>query len=167
MNKTEKQHHSAKFETVAKMLSKISIFGGLSKLQVDTLMKLLQEVSYTENEIIFKEGNQPDHIYIVKSGSVKITLNNADSMMELVTFREGECFGETSVIGIVPHSANAIADEDTELIILPRQALFLLFETDTPLFSILILNIAREACRRLSKTDKILFHYISKESEKN
>ncbi len=82
--------------------------------------------------------------------------------LELIVFGEGHCFGETSVIGIQPHAATAISAEDTELIVLSRNALLSLFKIDLELFSILVLNIAREACRRLHKTDEILMHYVLK-----
>jgi len=35
-----------------------------------------------------------------------------------------------------------------------------LLKSELELFSILILNIAREACRRLHKMDEILLHYV-------
>jgi len=54
--------------------------------------------------------------------------------------------------------------EDTKLIALSRNALLSLFKSDLELFSILILNIAREACRRLHKTDEILLHYVLKKT---
>ena len=46
-----------------------------------------------------------------------------------------------------------------DLVVLPASALHTLFEQDAKLFGMLILNIAREACRRLHKTDEILLHY--------
>ncbi len=50
--------------------------------------------------------------------------------------------------------------EDTELIVMLRKALLSLFKSDLKRFSILILNITREACRRLHKMDEILLHYV-------
>jgi CRP-like cAMP-binding protein len=91
---------------------------------------------------------------------VKLVINEKSDPLELIVFGEGQCFGETSVIGIQPHAATAIAVEDTELIVLSRNALLSLMKTDIELFSILTLNIAREACRRLHKTDEILLHYV-------
>ncbi len=72
----------------------------------------------------------------------------------------GDCFGETAAIGIQPHSASALAVEDTELIVLSRAALLSIFDSDKELFGMLILNIAREACRRLHKSDEIFLHYV-------
>ena len=64
---------------------------------------------------------------------------------------------------ILPHSATALVVEDAELLVLSQEALRTLYREDAPLFGLLILNIAREACRRLQKTDEILLHYAKPE----
>jgi CRP-like cAMP-binding protein len=63
------------------------------------------------------------------------------------------------VIGIQDHSASAVVIDQSVLLVLSRQILMTLFETDKGLFSLLILNIAREIARRLHHTDEILLHY--------
>ena len=148
-------------ESIFSILNKISIFGGLSDKQLYSVFKLLQKVSYSAGEYIFKQGEAPGHIYIIRSGKVKIVINAEGTPLEIIEFGVGQCFGETSVIAIQSHSASAIASEDTELIVLSRTALLSIFDSDKKLFGILILNIAREACRRLHKTDEILLHYVS------
>ena len=150
-------------EDVLPILNEISIFAGLSDKQLYTLFRLLEKTCYKKGEKVFEQGSQPSNIYIIKSGSVKLVINEKSDLLELIVFEEGQCFGETSVIGIQPHAATAIAVEDTELIVLSRNALLSLLKTDLDLFSILILNIAREACRRLYKTDEILLHYVLRE----
>ena len=147
-------------DEVIPILSDISIFAGLSDAQLYELFKLLQKTRYSAGEKIFEEGEEPSHIYIVQSGSVKLVVNAEDTPLELILFEEGQCFGETSVIGIQPHAATAVCVEDTSLIVLSRNALLSLYKSDLEMFSTLILNIAREACRRLAKTDEILLHYV-------
>jgi CRP/FNR family transcriptional regulator, cyclic AMP receptor protein len=147
-------------ENVLPVLDKIAVFGGLSDKQLYTVFRLLQKVSYLAGETIFIQGEEPSHIYIIRSGEVKIVVDSDNRTLELITFTTGDCFGETSVIGIQPHSASALAVKDTELIVLPRKALLSIFEADKELFGLLILNIAREACRRLHKSDEILMHYV-------
>jgi CRP/FNR family transcriptional regulator, cyclic AMP receptor protein len=147
-------------ENILPILNKISIFGGLTEQQLSALLGLLQKVSYKAGETIFKEGDQPSYIYIIKSGEVKIIVDAERENLELISLGTGHCFGETSVIGIQTHSATAVAVVDTELIVLSRRMLLTIFEKDKELFSILILNIAREACRRLHKADEILLQYF-------
>lgn len=147
-------------EDVLSILNEISIFAGLSEKQLYTLFRFLEKTDYKKGEKVFEQGDQPSNIYIIQSGSVKLVINEKSDPLELIVFGEGQCFGETSVIGIQPHAATAISVEDTELIVLSRNTLLSLMKTDLNLFSILILNIAREACRRLHKTDEILLHYV-------
>ncbi|MFH1614244.1 MAG: cyclic nucleotide-binding domain-containing protein [Planctomycetota bacterium] len=149
-------------ENVVAILNKISIFAGLSEKQLYSLFKMLEVVSYRAGEIIFEQGEPPSHIYIVRSGRVKLVGYEEGTAFELMVFDEGHCFGEASVIGIQPHEAAAIAMENTELIVLSSKTLLSLYKSDLELFSILILNIAREVCRRLYETDEILLHYFSK-----
>ncbi|NQV31473.1 MAG: cyclic nucleotide-binding domain-containing protein, partial [Phycisphaeraceae bacterium] len=120
----------------------------------------LEEVSYHSGDHIFEQGSEPSHIYIIRRGQVKLVAGDANTSLELIEFEPGDCFGETSVIGIVPHAASAVSAGNTELLILSRKALLNFYKTDLELFSLLIMNIAREACRRLSQTDEILLHYV-------
>ena len=147
-------------ENVLPILNEISIFAGLSDKQLYTLFRLLEKAHYKKGEKVFEQCSQPSHIYIIQSGSVKLVINEKSNPLELIVFEQGQCFGETSVIGIQPHAATAFTVEDTELIVLSRNALLSLLKTELDLFSILILNIAREACRRLHKTDETLLHYV-------
>lgn len=147
-------------QLICSIIHKIDIFGGLSEKNLSVLFKLLKRVVYHKGERIFSQGDQPSYIYIVRSGKVKMVLDIDAEALEIIEFGEGKCMGETSVIGIQPHTATALATEETELIVLSRQALLNIFETDKDLFGRLILNIAREACRRLNKSDETLLHYV-------
>jgi len=148
-------------EEVLPILNEIAIFGGLSDKQLYTLFRLLEKVHYPKGEFVFEKGDPPSHIYIVWKGSVELLLNMDGSYLAETVFTVGQCFGETSAIGIQPHTANAVAIEDTDLIVLSIRAFFSTWETDKELFGMLALNIAREACRRLSKADQTLLHYFA------
>lgn len=149
-------------ENVLDILNSISIFAGLSERQLYTLFSLLSKVTYKTNEVVFKQGDKPSHIYIVKTGRVKLVVWQDDTPLELIEFSQGHCFGEASVIGIQPHKGTAIAVAETELIVLSRNALMSIYDSDKELFGILILNIAREVCRRLHATDDVLLQYLRK-----
>lgn len=157
----KKSYHSLKdIDEIISILNKISIFGGLNNEQLNIIFNELQSVKYSKDEFIFKTGDPPTHIYIVKKGLVRLLLDDGNFRIEKAVFDEGQCFGETAVLGIQPHIADTIAATDTELIVLSRKALLHLYETNVELFSLLILNIARELCRRLRFTEDILLHYV-------
>ena len=80
----------------------------MSEEQLYTLFRLIEKVTYKPEELIFEQGSQPSHIYIVKYGKVKLIATKDDTPFELIAFEQGQCFGESSVIGIQPHAATAI-----------------------------------------------------------
>ena len=152
-------------ENVLPIVSKIALFGGLSDKQLYTIFRLLETTDYDQGEFIFEAGDAPSEIYIVWQGSVELVLDAEGSPLAAAVFGVGDCFGETAVIGIERHTATAVAKEDTKLIVLPREGLFGLWETDKELFGMLALNIAREACRRLHRADEAMLHYFAGKEE--
>lgn len=161
--KKRTKHYSpvSDIDKVLPILHRISIFGGLSHKQLKKILGALQSVSFPANRIVFSRGEEPNHIYIIRSGEIQIFVGEQPEWLEVARLTTGDCFGETSVIGIQPHSASAVTAAPTDLIILDRQTLFSYFETDKHLFAQLVLNIAREACRRLRQADNALLHYVT------
>ncbi len=150
----------ADIENVNKILDKIAIFGGLNKKQLSSIFKLLKKVTYESDEIVFNQGDTPSCIYIIQTGKVKLYVESDGAKLELIEFDVGDCFGESSLIGIEAHTANAIAIERTDLIILSGQALLSLYNCDPQTYGLIILNIARETSRRLHRADNTLLHYV-------
>jgi len=156
-------------ENILSILNKISIFGGLSQKQLHSVFKVLEKFTYEKDEIIFSQGESSSYIYIIECGRIKLYIKDDTATLELIEFNVGRCFGETSLIGIQPHTASAVAVEKTELIAFSSKALLSLYNSNKDIYLMIILNIARETCRRLNKADNILLHYyhISAASEKN
>lgn len=147
---------------VSAVLGKIALFGGIEMNSLRSIVRLLKTEYYKKEQFIFRQGDTPGNIYIIASGGVKIVTETKGAFMELIKFSVGQCFGETSVIAIQPYQASAVADEDLKLWTLSRKDLFNIFNISPATFSMLILNIAREACRRLHKSDEILLNFVCK-----
>lgn len=160
-----KKHNALHKEDVTSILGTIALFGGLDEKELRILFSRLERLTYAEGEIIFSEGDEPTYIYIIRSGKVKIVANLNTEPYELAEFSNGQCFGETALIGIQPHTASAIAVEPVELIVLTGEALRGIFKKEKTLFGKLILNIAREACRRLHKADETMLHYVQLQNQ--
>ena len=148
-------------EEILPILNQIAIFGGLTDKQLYSVFRLLEKTHIPKAQFIFEKGDEPSHIYIVWRGRVELLLDIGGKYLAEKIFNVGECFGETAAIGIQRHTASALAMEDTDLIVFSRTALFSIWKSDKELFGMIALNIAREACRRLNKTDEILLHYFA------
>jgi DNA-binding NarL/FixJ family response regulator len=69
------------------------------------------------NELLLKEGQPGEHVYLVKSGEMKAFKRSAqDEEILLGYVKAGEFVGEMAYINGEPRSANVIATTDCELI---------------------------------------------------
>jgi CRP/FNR family transcriptional regulator, cyclic AMP receptor protein len=153
----------ASIEEILPFLNKITVFNGLNNSQLEKVCKLLKTVKYETGEYIYKRGDCLNNIYIIKQGEVNMIFDDKGLFLKLISFKDGDCFGETSVIGILTHSSNALIARPTELIVLEPNKLLKIYETDKEIFGLLILNIARETSRRLHQSNEALIqHMISK-----
>ena len=147
-------------ESVRPILSEIAIFGGFLEQQLCQILKYLEEGLFQPGEYIFQKGDDPLHIYIVKKGKVDLLITDQEVILKKKTLVAGDCFGEASLMAMHKHTATAVALEESTVMILSRRALLRFRKEDTELFSLLMMNIARELARRLELTDEILLHYI-------
>lgn len=127
---------------------KISLFGGLSDRQLDLLLPYLKFLTFSAGDCVFKQGQLPSSVYIVMRGNVCLNVRRDDGSMCSIDYVEGDCFGETSVIGIQPQLGSAIAKEDTEVAVLSRSCLLDVVKYDPAMFASLMMNVAREVSRR-------------------
>ena len=155
----------ADIESVLPILSEIAIFGGFSDSQLHEIFKYVEECLFKQGEIIFQKGEDPSHIYIVKNGKIDLLITQRDVVLKKKTLMTGDCFGEASLMGMRKHTATAVALEDSDVMVLSWRALLQLRKEDSALFSLLMMNIARELARRLELTDEILLHYVQTHEE--
>jgi len=105
--------------------------------------------TFAAGEVIFRQGDPADELFIVKSGKVNIMLGNR----LLDTLPELSIFGEMALIDHGPRSATAVAA--TEATVVPvgeKQFLFLV--SRTPHFA---LNVMRVLVQRLRSSNAVVY----------
>lgn len=78
---------------------------------------------YHQGEIIFREGDAGQFLYLVASGQVRIFVNGVDgNETSVILFgRPGDMFGELAIVDGLPRSATAVALHNTLLYTLSRE----------------------------------------------
>jgi signal transduction histidine kinase len=121
-------------------------FRNLNPTEQESLRKIALERSFSAGELIFKEGDAGDGIYVVKEGSVEISVAmNQNVRRAFAKLGPGEMFGEMAVLELKPRSASAAATIQTEVYFIPREELLLMLG-DSPALS---LQLLREISQRL------------------
>jgi CRP-like cAMP-binding protein len=76
---------------------------------------------YPKDTMIFAETMPGRELYIIQKGSVKITKIVNDNEVLLAVLKQGDIFGEMSLIENKPRSASAIAFEDSVLLAVNKE----------------------------------------------
>ncbi len=77
--------------------------------------------SYPKDTMVFSEGQPGQELYIIQKGSVKITKIVDNNEVLLAVLKQGDIFGEMSLIENKPRSASAIAYDDAVLLAVNRE----------------------------------------------
>jgi len=139
-------------------LAAIPVFGGLDEEGLSNLSRGMRIRRFRRGETVFHVGDPGDALFIVMSGSIKITLP-ADSGDEaiLATLRPGDFFGELALLDGAPRSATAIAIEGTETYVLPRDRFRDLIATEPVMRDALLATMAAEVRRLTHHVEELHF----------
>jgi len=113
----------------AEVLRASPVFTGLPAREIDALAAVAREETYRPRAFVFREGDAPAWVCVVKSGHVKIVRHSRagrDVVLELLG--PGEVFGGVAVIERRPYPAAAQATETSVIVKIPAAAALVLAE---------------------------------------
>ena len=141
----------------ATFLKTLSAFGGLTDAERATVRDLLEERAYAVGAPIVNEGEPGREFFAIVSGTAEVLKRAPDGHASLIAeIGAGGCFGEMALIGIMPRSASVRAKTDVRVLVLPYAKITRLSQDHLQTFTVLVMNFAREACRRLRAADAVL-----------
>ena len=115
--------------------------------------------SYTPGEYIFKEGDIGEEMFIIHSGTIRITKKTDEGEKTLVSLTAGDFFGEMAVIDNGPRSASAIAVDDAVCIVLNEE----LFEQQMQRNAKIVKKILKNMSARLRAMNEQLQNMTMKD----
>lgn len=123
---------------------------GLSADDVQRLRQCLQRRELQAGEILFRQGDVSDGLYVLTRGSISIVASAAGAPgRRFLSFSPGLMLGETAMLDGGGRSATAVADSASELWQLSPTALDALVHEASPLAAALYRNIAIHLAERL------------------
>jgi CRP-like cAMP-binding protein len=92
-------------------------------MKTNPYLNIALEETYEDGEVIFKEGNSGDWVYVVLSGAVEVSKAVDGTKFVLSILKPGEVFGELALIGAVKRTATTRAIGRTTVGIIDRRFL--------------------------------------------
>jgi CRP/FNR family transcriptional regulator, cyclic AMP receptor protein len=140
-------------EETAALLSRTEVFGGLEQRELDEVVQVAVPRRWERGEVVFREGDEGDTTYLLKSGAVLLTREHQDGrVVAIAELRAGDMFGELAMFRSEPRSATAEAIELTEAVALLAPDVQRLIKQNPDIAS----KLLRALAERVSKTTERL-----------
>jgi uncharacterized membrane protein len=144
---------------LADALSQVPLFALLDEQERETLATRLDRETFASGKPIFAQGDPGDRLYVVRSGAVEIFVtNDMGDRFLLETAREGDFFGEISLLDGGLRTASATALEDVDAIVVDRGDL----EEFLRIRPAAAMDLLTAAGRRLRESSRLLRSAVSR-----
>jgi uncharacterized membrane protein len=111
------------------LFSGIEFFDFLKDDDRCELANVVDAIKLSAGETLFNTGDPGEALFVVRSGSIELYIKDTVGQKIVLTIaEEGSLFGELSLLDSGPRTATAIALSDSELLVLDRDDLLLLFQ---------------------------------------
>jgi len=100
------------------------LFTALDDAQAASLRASMDSVKISKGGILFKEGDEGEHVYVIVNGKLKLGTSSGDGRENLLSILgPGEMFGELSLFDPGPRTSTATAVTDAKLLSLSHEKL--------------------------------------------
>ena len=129
------------------------IFKGLSDGDLAELAQICKMVSFPANKKICSEGECGGEIFVLAEGKLSVSAKRTGKKRSKIGIvKQGEIFGEMSIIEDLPRTADLITEIDSKLVIIDRFEFENLMNRNNHLGKIVMQNIAKGLSRKLRRS---------------
>ena len=111
------------------LLIGIKMFELLDEDDRTALARVIDEQKLGEGQTLFQAGDPGESLFIVQAGEIELFIKDtAGQKITLTTAGQGDMFGELAMLDSGARTATALALTETEVLVLDRDDLILLFQ---------------------------------------
>jgi len=113
---------SPRADRIAARLRQVPLFAHLTDPELQRIGEVARTRAFPKQSVILFESDPGDALYVVRGGEVKVVLTGEDGKEVILSIlKDGDFFGEMSLIDDRPRSANVVATVDSMLLVLRRE----------------------------------------------
>ena len=155
-------------QSITATLSLTEMFDNLTATQLELVASICEPLTLDNQNIIFKENDSSDELYVIGRGTVEILVNpsfvgGGDETHESVVIaelRQGQIIGEVALVDQGLRSATGrVSQNGTFMLRIPRDRLMLLCDTYPELGYKIMKNLAADLALKIRNTDLTVRQY--------
>lgn len=123
-------------KSISSFLSKRKWLKSMDKEKIDKLAKQCEIRLYAQNDLIVRQNDSGDSMFIIYTGSTDVLIKSEKGKnIKIADKRQGEFFGEMSLLTGEKRTASIVANQDCIVLIINRMAFKKILYTDKKLLS--------------------------------
>lgn len=137
----------------------LDVFAHMDDSELAVIKSALVRRVYAKGEIVFREGEDGQELYIIAKGtaSVRLRLPGTDRNTRLLTFAPGTVFGELALLDQEARSATVESDEELICFVLAHPTFAALTLAHPSIAIKLLTNLGRELSSRLRRANRTIY----------
>ncbi len=139
------------------VIKRLPIFKSLGDKELSIIAERAIRKRFSKESIIVQEDDRGDSLMVILSGRVKVVLHSEEGKEIILSIlKDGDFFGEMSLLDGEPRSATVIAMEDSTLLIIQRNDFLYQIEKNPSIAK----AILAEMSRRMRRADERIGNLI-------
>jgi CRP/FNR family transcriptional regulator/CRP/FNR family cyclic AMP-dependent transcriptional regulator len=139
------------------VIKRLPIFKSLGEKELSIIAERAIRKRFSKESIIVQEDDRGDSLMVILSGRVKVVLHSEEGKEIILSIlKDGDFFGEMSLLDGEPRSATVIAMEDSTLLIIQRNDFLYQIEKNPSIAK----AILAEMSRRMRRADERIGNLI-------
>lgn len=145
------------------VIHKSKIFSEIDRTACEALLPHLEKISLPQGEVLFKQGDASDSLYILVDGQLIAVLNTIEGKQKILgTVEQGETVGELGALSSQPRSLTVQAAVNCRLLKLPQKE-FDAFSKEQPGFISRVIDLIIQRSQNTLKliSQKKIYKHIA------
>jgi len=144
-------------EEIEQLLLKVSLFKEFTPEEVELLKQYFTYKTYKAKEIVFKEGDKGEELFIIEKGRVTIIKQVKEETETVIThLGYADFFGELTMFEDFPRTATVKTLTDCSFLVITHTALRKMLEQHPHMAAKFLLALVKELANRIQKTNMII-----------
>ncbi len=140
------------------VIRKAPLFTALDDASAASLLANMDSVKIAKGSVLFAEGDEGDHLYVIAEGKLKLGTSSGDGRENLLSILgPGEMFGELSLFDPGPRTSTATAVTDAKLLSLGQEKLIPWLATNPDVSLQLLARLAQRLRRTNEAVGDLVF----------
>lgn len=137
-------------------LKSCPLFTELYDDEIEIILSKCSVHEFEPDTMISEEGKKDENLFVVLNGAARVCKSINGRVVRIAKLKSGEVFGESVLLNETTRTMSIVAEEKCDVLVLHHDDVLALFESNSKIFSILMMNFARILTTRLKFSRKVI-----------